>query len=229
MLNRRQREQIARQVREHKRHTRPYPFPIEAAPGLVFSDFKMLPGVMQPLSSRYFAQFLFQNPKLFLDKTVVDVGSGSGILGVVCAIQGARRVVLSDVSPYAVKNSVENVRIHKVESRCAVVRGDLFERIESRADVILFAQPYFPGRPIDAVPATVGMLDEGGLIHRFFEQAKDHSRGFILMPYLEWVGPVNNPRVQAPSHGYRVETVFSANAKGLQQGRFYIYKLTLRP
>lgn len=226
-LTKRQEEQIKLQVCEHQRHKKKYKFPIEVVPGVLLHRFVMHPHVVQPMSSRFLAQFLFQNPKLVIDRTVIDVGAGSGILGLVCAILGAQRVVFSDISPYASRNALENIQTNKVGQRCQVLKGDLFEKVETKAELIIFAQPYFPGRPIKGLPVTIGMLDEGQLVHRFFEEAKRHLTGTILMPYLEWVGQVNNPRIQAPQHGYTVERIFSKKVHGLQSGLFSIYQLTL--
>ncbi len=227
-LTMRHKNQLDRQIKEHVRHRRPYALnpPVSVAPGVVLADLVMFPDVLQPMSSRHLASYLFRHPELYANKTVIDIGCGCGVLGLVCAIQGAKRVVFSDVSREACRNTAKNIRLYGVSRQCQVVQGDLFERASQQADLIIFAQPYFPAPPIPGMPVTRGMLDEGTLIHRFFEQAKSRMRGSILMPYLEWIGPTNNPRIQAGKHGLRAKCVFKKRVVGLQRGSFSIYQLS---
>jgi ribosomal protein L11 methyltransferase len=56
---------------------------------------------------------------------VLDLGCGSGILGIYAALRGAREVVGYDIDPLAVENSRENFIINNVADRCSAVEGDL--------------------------------------------------------------------------------------------------------
>lgn len=58
-------------------------------------------------------------------KIVLDMGCGSGILGIATAKLGASKVLLSDIDPQAVEASEANVKLNGVESLCEVVGGDL--------------------------------------------------------------------------------------------------------
>ncbi len=44
-------------------------------------------------------------------KVVVELGSGTGVVGIVAGLLGAREVVLTDL-PYALDNARENVRLN---------------------------------------------------------------------------------------------------------------------
>lgn len=73
---------------------------------------------------------------------------------------------------------------------------------------------------------TRGMLDDGQLIGRFLDDAKPHLAGPILMPYLHLAGKTNDPAVQGPKHGYRVETLEGRNlGVGYQRGAYSVYAL----
>ncbi len=57
--------------------------------------------------------------------TVLDMGCGSGILGIAAARLGAKKVVLSDIDRQAVEASCQNVALNGVEDCCEIVGGDL--------------------------------------------------------------------------------------------------------
>ena len=85
--------------------------------------------------------------------TVLDIGCGSGILGIVAAKTGAKKVICSDLDPNAVLVAKENVVKNEEEEKVSVFCGDLtdipvFEDIQADvivaniiADVIIYLAP----------------------------------------------------------------------------------------
>ncbi|WP_010167946.1 50S ribosomal protein L11 methyltransferase [Candidatus Epulonipiscium viviparus] len=67
---------------------------------------------------------------------VLDVGTGSGILGIVAAKLGAS-VLGVDIDPMSVKVAIENVAINGVADDMAVVQGDLLEVVAEKADIVI--------------------------------------------------------------------------------------------
>lgn len=67
-------------------------------------------------------------------KSVLDVGSGSGILSIYCAKRGAD-VTAADIDEKAVKNTMENVEKNDVGLK--VMQSDLFENVKGRFDLIV--------------------------------------------------------------------------------------------
>lgn len=113
------------------------------------------------------------------------------------------------------------------------VTGDVnLRRLLHFFDVIVFNHPFFPApSDIHKNPPTIAMLDDGNLLQRFLAQAKVHLKrdGIIIMPFLHMAGDTNNPAVQAPPHGYKIEEVFATTiTEGVQQGPFSIYLLSIR-
>ncbi|HYJ04187.1 MAG TPA: methyltransferase [Chthoniobacterales bacterium] len=225
-----QAEQVARQFALHVKCDKPQS--IDSIPldsGIDLEGLEIHPGVLRPMSSKRLAAFLYRNREMLDSKEVIDIGSGCGLQGIVAALYGASRVILSDLTVEAWRNTSENISRFDVTEKCESRRGDLFEKIPESGDIVIFAQPYFAGCPDPRYPFTYGMLDEGELIHRFFEQAKAHVRERILMTYLDLAGDVNNPRVQGPKHGYRViEHGPEILTTGEQRGLFWVHELTLR-
>lgn len=72
----------------------------------------------------------------FSDKTVLDMGCGSGILGITAAKLGAKSVILSDIDRQAIEATEANVRLNKVEELCKTVCGDL-DTGEIKADIVI--------------------------------------------------------------------------------------------
>ena len=78
--------------------------------------------------------------KKFLVKegdTVIDVGCGSGILGIAAAKLGAKRAYLTDIDPVAVESAAHNAEKNGVEDRVVVAHSDLLADAEIRGDVAL--------------------------------------------------------------------------------------------
>lgn len=55
-------------------------------------------------------------------KTVIDMGTGTGILAILCCMCGASSVTGIEIDPFAWENAVENVRLNNVEAR--MICGD---------------------------------------------------------------------------------------------------------
>jgi len=62
---------------------------------------------------------------------------------------------------------------------------DSFE-LSEKFDLIIFAQPYFPGEPIEDYEFTKGMLNTQSIQNRFFENAKKflNKNGKIQIGFL---------------------------------------------
>ena len=69
--------------------------------------------------------------------TVLDVGCGSGILGIAAAKLGAKRCYLSDLDPIAVESAEHNCALNNVEDITRVTLSDLLTDSSVEADVII--------------------------------------------------------------------------------------------
>ena len=108
---------------------------------------------------------------------VLEVGTGCGIIALVCAEAGAN-VVCSDINPYAVELTRRNYSLNKtcLKGDFEVRQGDLFSVLKpfEQFDVIIFNPPYLPTKVDDIVGgsgwfdiATNGGRDGLMLIKRF--------------------------------------------------------------
>lgn len=75
----------------------------------------------------------------------LEIGCGSGLLSVAAA-KTAERVVATDISPEAVRNTQENLIRNSVDHRCSVIQSDLLSAMNpnSKFSIIAFNPPYLP-------------------------------------------------------------------------------------
>ena len=83
---------------------------------------------------------------------VLDIGTGTGILGIACAKLGAAKVVAVDIDPLATEISRQNVSINGVEDRMEIIDGDIVRSAEmmGKFDLIvanITAEPLIEMRP----------------------------------------------------------------------------------
>ncbi len=69
-------------------------------------------------------------------KRVLDVGCGSGILGLCALLLGADSAVLVDIDPQATEVAVHNAAINGLGERTAVRTGNLTEQVSGTFDVV---------------------------------------------------------------------------------------------
>lgn len=68
-------------------------------------------------------------------ESVIDVGTGSGILGIGAALLGAENVLAIDIDPTAVKVARENVEHNNLSGKITVLEGDLLKKTNALCDI----------------------------------------------------------------------------------------------
>lgn len=133
------------------------------------------PGVFHPgffFSSRVMARWLARQPSAgfpLADRSLVDVGTGSGLLGLVAAQHGAH-VTLLDLSPRALLAAQDNARRNGLRVRLAHSDGLAGLATEARFDWIIANPPWFPAKPPDEAGLAWYAGEDLGWFHAFFAQ-----------------------------------------------------------
>ena len=101
----------------------------------------VLPKVYAPgffTDSLWFAQ---QLPTIVGNGSLLEIGTGTGIIVIACAINGAN-VVATDINPFAVENARANVRNYHLN--VSVREGNLYDSIQTdeRFNFIVWAHPF---------------------------------------------------------------------------------------
>jgi len=151
-----------------------------------------LPGVFRPISDSWMLADALKAQDLPPDAAVLDVCTGSGILAVTAACNGAREVVAVDVSRRAVLTAKLNARLNGV--RVEGVRGDLLAGVAGRRfDAIVSNPPYVPS---DSIPdrgaqrAWDAGPDGRVFLDRLIAEAPGHLKpgGVLLVTHSSLLG-----------------------------------------
>ena len=71
------------------------------------------------------------------DSVCIDVGCGSGILGISAIKLGAAKAYLTDIDPIAVESSLHNAKLNGVAEKTVVAHSNLLENTEVQGDVMM--------------------------------------------------------------------------------------------
>lgn len=104
--------------------------------------FSILPGVFSPALSKATEFFAKELVKDIQGKSVFEVGCGSGVISILCALNGASQVFCSDISDVAIKNTTLNAKMHGVEDKVHIIKSSDFDSVVGRFDIVFFALPY---------------------------------------------------------------------------------------
>jgi release factor glutamine methyltransferase len=152
------------------------------------------------------------------DLTIVDVGTGSGILGISLALEiPSARVLMIDRSTEALDVARINCQLHGVDGRVELLQGDLLRGVDGPVDVIVANLPYIPTAEIGDLQPEVqheprlaldGGADGLDLYRRLFEQAAGvlSAGGGLFVEIGDWQGPaaLDLARVRFGSHDVRI-------------------------
>ena len=69
--------------------------------------------------------------------TIIDVGTGSGVLSVAAALLGAKNVLALDLDEVAVQSAILNTKLNKVHDVVTVRKGNLLQEVTEEADIIV--------------------------------------------------------------------------------------------
>ena len=176
--------------------------------------FRVTPAVLvpRPETEDLMTIFLQLTEADITPNTVIDIGTGSGVLGITAALERPQfRTILSDVSTDALKIAEHNAAEHNV--RVATVRQSLLTGHLEPLDYILANLPYVDPEwqtspELRHEPSQALYAEDGGLalILKLIPQAARHLQPNGVL-FLE-ADPEQHPRIieAAMQHGFQHET-----------------------
>lgn len=72
-----------------------------------------------------------------LNTTVIDVGTGSGILGISAVLLGSKKAVMTDIDEVAVKTAKHNAILNGVDDKCVICLDNLLESQDMVGDIVV--------------------------------------------------------------------------------------------
>ena len=109
------------------------------------------------------SELLIENLVDVKNKSVLDVGTGSGIQAINAVKQGASKVIGIDINPYAVECAKINAELNEIDSKkLSFKTSDLFRNIDEKFDVILFNAPYLPTSDEEKLEKYLNYAFDGG-------------------------------------------------------------------
>lgn len=74
--------------------------------------------------------------KVTSDTTVLDIGTGSGILAIAADLLGAKSAIGVDIDAQSVKTAIQNAEINGVSEKTEFLVGDLADKISGKYDIV---------------------------------------------------------------------------------------------
>ncbi len=138
-------------------------------------DLLIRPGIFHPRFFNSTSALLSYLKKIDLKgKSLLDLGTGSGILAIFAASKGAF-VTATDISQKAVDNSVYNANLNSLNIN--IFQSDLFDNIKhEKYEIILINPPYYPKKPLRTSDYAWYCGEKFEYYHKLFKQ---------IRPYLQ--------------------------------------------
>ncbi|MEP6502514.1 MAG: methyltransferase [Betaproteobacteria bacterium] len=161
-------------------------------------------------------------------ESVLDVGTGSGIIGIFACYRGAARVVGVDINPAAVQSATHNARMHGFAGTMEVLQSNLFEALgDERFDVITANLPFRNKQANDVVAMSQWDTDFKTNT-RFFEQVglHLHPKGRIYFVQSNF-GEIEAMKRLAQAAGLQTAELASEFVDETRRQEFFVYEMTL--
>lgn len=175
----------AKVLKDSQRETDKYQVEVLGKPFVVY------PNVFSP---KYFfdTEFFAKEIPFREDEDFLEVGSGTGVIAVMAALKGAKRVVAVDINLDAVENTKENAKLHGVADKVEVLQGDVYEPLgDSRFDTIFWNTPFGYIEQEDITVLEKAVFDPGyKSTKKFVEGASAHLKpdGRLLIGFSKTLG-----------------------------------------
>ena len=125
------------------------------------------------------ARYVLDNPHLVAGKSVLDIASGSGLIGVAAALAGAKTVACNDIDPLCAAAAATNAQTNGV--RVTTLVNDMLDGTTD-ADVVVVGDAFYaPALAARMLPFVRRAARRGALV-----LVGDPGRAYLPQPRTDW-------------------------------------------
>lgn len=176
------------------------------------------------------SQPLVRSLRVNAGESVLDVGTGSGVIAIHACYLGAARVLALDVNPAALKSAARNAVEHGFGEIMEVRYSDLFAHVgDERFDVITANLPFRDKAAPDVVARS--QWDTGFQTNtRFLREVGGHLKpgGRIYFAHANFGAPDDVRRLAAEA-GLTCELIATSERKPAEAREFYAFLMQCAP
>jgi release factor glutamine methyltransferase len=171
---------------------------------------------------------LVKHFKVAPGESVLDVGTGSGVIGIFACYRGAARVVGVDINPAAIQSATHNARQHGFADIMEVRRSDLFDALGAERFDVITANLPFRNKPAHDVVAMSQWDTDFRTNTRFFEGVGRHLKpgGRIYFVQSNF-GEIETMARLAQAAGLQVTELASEALDDTRRQQFFVYEMRL--
>jgi release factor glutamine methyltransferase len=151
------------------------------------------PEVYNPAEDTF---LLLESIQIYPDNTVLEFGTGCGLIAIDCARRGAH-VLCTDINPFAIQLTQHNIERNRqyIKGTIEIRQGDLYSVLKEneRFNLIIFNPPYLPTKPKDRVGGWFDIATDGGksglktikrFLHSLQKYLLENGRSYFIFSSL---------------------------------------------
>lgn len=186
-------------------------------------EFLVFPNTFWPFTD---SQPLVRNLKIKANESVLDVGTGSGVIAIFACYAGASKVLAVDVNPAALKSAKHNAKLHGFDKIMKVKKSNLFEAIKDEQFDVITANLPFRNKTAPDVVARSQWDTDFKTNTQFFAEVGNHLKpdGRIYFAQANF-GAVKEIKALAKAAGFSVKTLASAATDKSETKKFFAFEM----
>jgi release factor glutamine methyltransferase len=184
-------------------------------------EFLVFPETFWPFTD---SQPLVRNFKINKGDSVLDVGTGSGVIAIFACYAGASKVTAIDINPAAIKSARHNAKLHGFDKLMTVKKSNLFKALKDEQFDVITANLPFRNKPAPDVVASSQWDTDFKTNTQFFAEVNKHLKpgGRIYFAQSNF-GAIAEIKALAKAAGFTVKTMASTTADKAETRKFYAF------